>query len=151
MRLSAVSLIIFVLLALGAAGYRFAHKPMSDFADHSQRLIAVGGVPVQAEVVSTDASRQQGLSGRDDLAPDTGMLFVFEGDGVWGFWMKDMRFSIDIVWADNNGTIVAIDKSVSPDTYPQVFYPPTPARYAVELPAGWAQSHDLAVGQKIVL
>ena len=44
--------------------------------------------------------RSQGLSGRPNLAAGTGMLFVFEQAGSYAFWMKDMRFPLDMVWID---------------------------------------------------
>jgi len=124
---------------------------MQSFADHSQRTVVIGATPLTLEVVSTEASREQGLSGRGSLAPGTGMLFVFDSDGQWGFWMKDMLFNIDMVWVAADGTVVTVAKDVSPDTYPQVFYPSSPARYVLELPAGFADSHHLAEGSKIVI
>jgi uncharacterized membrane protein (UPF0127 family) len=42
--------------------------------------------------------------------------------------MKDMRVPLDIIWLSDTGDIVHIERSVSPDSYPRVFYPGTPAR-----------------------
>ncbi len=111
-----------------------------------QRHIQIGNTTVAVEVADTEALREQGLSGRSDLPNGQGMLFVFESDDTFGIWMKDMLFPIDIVWADASGTVITIAKNVAPDTYPKVFYPSTPARYVVELPAGFAAAHGVAEG-----
>ena len=113
--------------------------------------IQVGDTPLAVEVADTESLREQGLSGRDSLPEGQGMLFVFEQDGLWGIWMKDMRFPIDIVWADASGTVITIAPGIAPDTYPNSFYPTAPARYVLELPAGFAAAHDIAIGSKIVI
>ena len=139
------------LLAVGYGYYMQRTHGIPGFTDGSQRTVTAGGVPVQAEVVSTDASRQKGLSGRSELAPGTAMLFVFDTDGMWGFWMKDMSFAIDIVWVAPDGTVVGVAPSAAPDTYPHIFYPAALARFVLELPAGFSAAHELAVGGKIVI
>ena len=63
------------------------------------------------------------------------MLFIFERSGRYGFWMKEMRFAIDIVWIGEDLRIVHIAADVTPETYPEVFKPPEAARYVLEMPA----------------
>src|SRR5574341_1002590 len=78
------------------------------------KTIKVAGEEVQAYVANTDAKRQKGLSGRESLGDNQGMLFVFEKpDTQPSFWMKDMKIAIDILWIDND-QIVQIDKNVQP-------------------------------------
>ncbi len=112
-------------------------------------MITVGGISVAVDIADTDALREQGLSGRDTLPEGKGMLFVFEQDNAWGIWMKDMRFPIDIIWADGQGRVITIADSIAPGTYPEIFYPSAPARYVLELPAGFAAAHGIAVGSKL--
>lgn len=116
-----------------------------------QKDIRIGDATVVVEVADIEAAREQGLSGRAALPDGQGMLLVFAERGDWGIWMKDMRFSIDILFADSAGNITTIYRNVSPDTYPKVFYPSTPARYVLELPAGYAAAHNVAEGDRIVL
>jgi hypothetical protein len=113
--------------------------------------IHLGAGAVSVDVADTEALREQGLSGRTNLPEGKGMLFVFETDGTWGIWMKDMLFPIDIVWADSSGAVLTVAAEVSPDSYPEVFFPSAPARYVLELPAGYAASHGIAEGAKIVI
>ncbi len=92
-----------------------------------------------------------GLSNRAGLADNVGMLFVFNPPTMDGFWMKDMRFPLDIIWAGSDGTITTLYKNISPDTYPTSFYPSVPATYVLEVPAGFADEHQVAIGSKIVV
>ena len=74
------------------------------------------------------------------------MLFVFDRDGNYGFWMKDMKFPIDIIFADAQKKIIMIYHNVQPDSYPKVFYPNAPARYVLETPAGFADLNKINIG-----
>lgn len=109
----------------------------------------LGGETIVLEVADTNASHTRGLSGRERLAPGAGMLFVFSKDDRYGFWMKDMRFPIDIVWLDSEYRIVDVKESVLPSSYPEVFTPKSPSRYVLELPAGFFREHDLKVGDML--
>jgi uncharacterized membrane protein (UPF0127 family) len=106
---------------------------------------------IAVDVADTLATRERGLSGREGLGEDEGMLFVFPEDARYSFWMKDMRFSIDILWVSREGAIVDIREKVSPETYPTVFQPSTEARYVIELPAGWTTEHDVKIGDTVRL
>lgn len=107
--------------------------------------------PLSYEIVDTDEERARGLSGRDDIPADYGMLFVFPSEGIYGFWMKDMLAPIDIVWLSREGVIVGIEANVSPDTYPTEFFPPTPILYALETAAGEASRKGWKVGDRLPL
>ena len=125
------------------------HQPTS--AAMTKSTLGINGVTISVDVAASGAAREQGLSDRLLLEPDSGMLFVFDTDGRYGFWMKHMRFPLDLIWADARGTIVTIEHDVSPATYPRVFYPARPARYVVEVNAGFAAAHNVAEGQTIVI
>jgi len=79
------------------------------------------------------------------------MLFVFPEDGVYRFWMKDMRFSIDIIWLSDSGEVLHIEHSLAPSTYPNSYGPTTSARYVLEVPAGFAVFHNLHIGDRVTL
>jgi len=114
-------------------------------------LIRVADRDVMVTIADTPTMQQRGLGGRAGLGPDEGMLFVFSKDAPYSFWMKDMRFSIDIIWLSSTGTVITIASNVSPDTYPQSFAPTAPARYVLELPAGFARTYNLRVGDTVQL
>lgn len=103
------------------------------------------------EVADTLSLRRQGLSGRKPLKENTGMLFLYDIPGEYGFWMKDMNFAIDIIWLNNEDEVVTIESRVSPRSYPHVFYPSTFAKKVIEISAGGADKLDLQVGEKLHL
>ena len=111
--------------------------------------IKIGGAEIAVEIADTYAERKLGLSGRDSLAEDRGMLFVFESEAALSFWMKDMRFAIDIIWLDKNSVVVDITQNAAPESYPQKFSPKSPPKYALEVPAGFAKKHGIATGDKM--
>jgi uncharacterized membrane protein (UPF0127 family) len=74
------------------------------------------------------------------------MLFVFDAPQRQGFWMKDMKFAIDIVWLDESKSIVHIESNVLPSSYPQIYRPDARAKYVIEF---HAQTPDLRVGDRV--
>jgi uncharacterized membrane protein (UPF0127 family) len=100
---------------------------------------------VELEVVDTDKNRMRGLSERDSLAENQGMLFVFDQTEEQCFWMKDMHFNIDIIWLDNNKQIEKIEENASPDTYPDFFCSDN-TKYVLEFNQGFAAKYGLKRG-----
>jgi len=101
------------------------------------------------EMANTDEERTRGLSGRDSLPQNKALLFVFEKPGQYGFWMKDMKFPIDIFWLNENYNVVHIEKNVSPNTFPNIYSPSTTAIYVLETNAGIADNLQIKVGDKL--
>lgn len=140
----------FVLILLAAALVTTIYlRGAERETEREATSLSVSLSDMQIEIVNTDAARVQGLSGKVELAHNYGMLFVFETDGSYGFWMKDMQVSIDIIWIKDNGEIVGIERKVSPETFPSVFYPPEPVRYVLETAAGTAERRGFSVGKRI--
>jgi uncharacterized membrane protein (UPF0127 family) len=106
---------------------------------------------IHFEVVTTPAAQEQGLGGRAVIPDNYAMLFVFPTDGSYGFWMKDMLSSIDMIWVTDNGTIAGIQEDATAASYPGVFYPPYPIRYVLETKVGLAKEKGWTVGTKIQL
>lgn len=96
-----------------------------------------------AEVATTDASRTRGLSGRKCIPKDQLMIFEFQQLDKQGFWMKDMKFPIDIIWTDASKRVVYIERNVDPATYPKILRSNEPALYVLEMHAG--RSIDLGI------
>ncbi len=101
------------------------------------------------EVANTTYFLEKGLSGHPPLKNDEGMFFVFQKPDKYGFWMKDMLFPIDIIWIDKDFKIIHIEKSVSPGTYPKVFYPEADSLYVLEVSADEAEKLNLKAGDAI--
>ncbi len=100
------------------------------------------------DVFTTPETRQQGLSGRQTLAADEAVLFVFDEPTGQCFWMKDMNFAIDMVWLDARREVVHVVTAAEPESYPGTFCPGSEARYVLETAAG---KSGASVGQRAVL
>ena len=109
--------------------------------------VSISGTVFRVDVADTRELRQKGLSGRPSLGKDEGMLFIFDTDSYWSFWMKDMRFPIDIIWLDKDKQVVHIEHSVQLDVEPYADYTsPELARYVLEIAAGRARQASIRVG-----
>ncbi|MFT7557348.1 MAG: uncharacterized membrane protein (UPF0127 family) [Planctomycetota bacterium] len=127
-------LILFVMLLSGDKGFQRAGSEMETFEFLGQSL--------QVRVADGRAERVRGLSGTERLAFDEGMLFAFDRPDFHGIWMKDMSYALDIVWFDEEYSIVHTEENVTPETYPKVFRPDRESWYVLELPAGWLEKYQ---------
>lgn len=111
----------------------------------------LGKVKLQLDIASSEDKRVRGLSGRSNLGNNQGMLFVFDQPGSSCMWMKEMNFSIDVLWFDENYVLVDSEQNLSPDTYPQSFCSDQPAQYFLELTAGFITKNNVQIGTKLEL
>ena len=115
------------------------------------KVVHIDDVSMRVEVADTDEERIKGLSGKEDIGRVNGLLFMFPREGYHGIWMKDMKFPIDIIWIDTNLNVVAVDKSVLPETFPKTFRPPVPVQYLIETEARYTEIFGIKAGDKVVL
>lgn len=103
---------------------------------------------------TSDKDRQVGLSGRTSLASDAGMLFVFDKPDFYAFWMKEMKFPIDIIYIRDN-RIVTIYRNVVPpkskEENPPVFRPEEPANAVLEISAGLSEKYKFKKGDQVTI
>jgi uncharacterized membrane protein (UPF0127 family) len=121
-------------------------------ADAPEAWMTINGQRVALELSITPAQQQLGLGRRDGLAWNHGMLFLYERPGFPRFWMKDMRFDIDIVWI-RDGRVVDISHRVPhvPGGNGPTVQPSELADSVLEVPAGYAQAHGWRAGQTTLL
>lgn len=137
-------IILLLVVAVALVSLAVFHSRNTNSAQKIE--VKVGDTTILADVSRTDATREQGLSGRPSLSDGEGMLFIFDTPAQYGFWMKDMNFPIDIVWISAQKKIVGVEASVSPSTFPQIFTPKEPILYVLELPAGFAKKEHIDIG-----
>lgn len=107
-------------------------------------------------VARSEHDKSVGLSGRQSLSPNTGMLFVFDKPGIYSFWMKGMKFPIDMIFLNKN-KINTIYKNIPPPAANEntanlkVYSPKGNINYVLELPAGTADKYSLKLGDTITL
>lgn len=126
--------------------------PETTRADYEPLIpLSLGGREMYASVADSPVERQFGLSRTTSLPEDVVKLFVFPAADLWSFWMKDMLYSIDIIWLDTAGTIVHIEANVAPETYPTSLVPSGRAQYVIETNAGFVAAQNLSVGDAVSL
>jgi uncharacterized protein len=104
----------------------------------------IGGKTILLEVADSEAKRMAGLSNRATLENNHGMLFEFDKPARHCFWMKDMKFSLDILWFDENKNMVHHEHDVAPATYPDSYCADN-TKYVVEINAGMMK--NLGIGE----
>ena len=76
--------------------------------------ILVDDVPLEVQIADTEPRRVRGLMFQDQLPFDQGMIFVFDKPGLYSLWMLNMQFPLDMIWFDQDGKVIHIEKNVPP-------------------------------------
>ena len=113
------------------------------------KAIQIMGQNIRVNLATTDAAREQGLSGRENLKEDEGMLFVFDYPDKYSFWMKDMNFPIDMIWIGENKEIIYIKKNARPESFPESYGPTADSKYVLEIVSGLSSKNNLKEGDKV--
>ena len=115
---------------------------------------------LQVYIADTDPRRMRGLMFETEsfLDNDKGMLFVFDEPGSRSMWMKNMQFHLDIIWFNENGNVISIEKNVPPCITPvevmsckSVGVSADNAQYVLELTAGYIDEHFITEDSKLEL
>jgi hypothetical protein len=133
-----VFLLLYPLIFCGCAG-------------KNTKKVCINSCCVQAELAQTDAKRQRGLMFRDSLAENQGMIFIFDKEDRYGFWMKNMRFPLDIIWIDAEKRIVDIKKDVPAcrEESCETLMPAAEAKYVLEVQSGFTDRRGIKIGDRI--
>lgn len=121
-----------------------------------EAVITVGKETLRVQVVRETPDITLGLGYRNGLEPGTGMLFVFDQEASRSFWMKGMRFCLDIVWITDGQIVgaaerVCPDPAGTPDEDRASYVSPEPVAFVLEVPAGWLDEHGLGEGTPVDL
>lgn len=140
-------LVAIIVGFIGAIGLGLIFANSSD----NKPSATINGQRLNLEVIASPEAQAKGLSGREAIGEDEGMLFVFQDTSEHCMWMKDMRFSIDMIWLDGTKRVVHMAKNVSPRTYPKNFCSQWPSKYVLETAAGKSEELGLRRGQQVQL
>lgn len=151
-----VSLFLIALLIVGAVVWFspiFSGKREYFRAAFEGRTaeVTVGSLSVRSEVMKTPQELAQGLSERAALAPGYGMLFDLNVPQNISFWMKGMRFDLDMIWISDN-KVIGIDRDIPfprEGEEPVVIQSPGVVRYVLELVPG--QTDSISVGDDVII
>lgn len=108
----------------------------------------VGGVSVEAEVADTDETRETGMMFRTEMGENEGMLFVMGRPGPAAFWMKNTLIPLSIAYISASGMILDIHE-MKPEDESLVRSKFSTVAYALEMPGGWFDRHDVKPGARV--
>jgi uncharacterized membrane protein (UPF0127 family) len=117
--------------------------------DLNTATLSSGGKRYSLSIAATPQMQQRGLGEQQSLPQNQGMLFIFDQPATQCFWMKDMRFPLDMIWVSTARRVEHIKANVSPRTYPNTFCPAVQAKYVIELNAGQAKLSGMHTGQTL--
>lgn len=149
---------VLVSMILFAAWLQKGGLKLTQTTSQAQNLktMKVGERIINVEIADTEEEQAKGLSDRETLKEDNGMLFVMPKNSFPSFWMKGMQFNIDVIWINENKVVEiskdlpAPDPETSTDELPR--YKPTQSTsYVLEVNTGFVDQNNIKVGQKVEL
>lgn len=119
--------------------------------DYEVRKITIDNIALDVEIADDSEKIQRGLMFRDMLPENHGMLFIFDEERKYSFWMMNMKFNLDIIWLNADGKVVHIVEGAEPcidaaHTSQCTFSPDEPARYVLEVNSGFVQKYGIDEG-----
>lgn len=133
--------------------YNFQKSPEISLVQKSPPAIIINSHKFNIEISNTEEKRELGLSYRQSIPQDSGMLFVFNSPGQYEFWMNGMLFPLDFVWINNN-TIVDLTKNVDAPINGapvRIIKPKSDVDKVLEINSGQIESNRIEIGQKVQL
>ena len=111
-----------------------------------------GEATYYVEIADTLPKMQKGLMDRKKLKSDSGMMFIFSKNHPQpiAMWMKNTYISLDMLFLDSNGKIIALEKNTTPMSERLIRPTLKPTSYVVELNAGEIKKHDIKIGDKVL-
>jgi len=143
-----ISVLIFIVIIAGI----FLVVRKNFFPENSsENNIKINNHKIKVEIRQDKAGREKGLSGRENLCTDCGMLFIFDREANYPFWMKEMSFNIDMLWI--SGTkVVKIAKDVSSAKGDkEVVDPQILSDKVLEINAGKSEEWGIKEGNEVIL
>src|SRR3989338_7722426 len=124
---------------------RYFVTPIAQHCGTESQLFDLKG-EIFIELADTPATQEKGLSGHKPLLPDEGMLFRFESPGTKTFWMKEILFSLDIIWLDPEWRVLSYVENETPESYPALFRSPSNTQHVLEVNAGFVAERKVVAG-----
>ena len=139
---SSILIIVLVVLVLIFLAFTLSTKEKS-----GTLKICFEKICTDAEVADSPEERTQGLMFRESLPQNHGMIFIFEGEGIYPFWMKNTLIPLDIIWLNENKEVVKIMQTLPCMEEPcEIYNPEVQARYVIEVNSGFAEENNIQVG-----
>ena len=138
-----IFILLILILLLGAIFFIKRNK--------KQNQVCFKNNCFEVELAKTTGEQRRGLMFRKFLDKNRGMLFIFNGEGDYPFWMKNTLVPLDIIWINENKEVVFISENTQPckeDPCPLIS-PDKKAKYVLEINAGISKGIGLKVGDRL--
>ncbi|HNX80831.1 MAG TPA: DUF192 domain-containing protein [Candidatus Omnitrophota bacterium] len=120
------------------------------FTKYATTRVCIKKMCVRVEIADTRLKRAEGLMLKKSLSAGKGMLFIFPKEWRYSFWMKNMKFPLDIIWVNRQKQVVWLFPNARPCTFDCVsVYPDKPALYVLEVPAGSIKRYAIQEGDRV--
>ena len=140
------------LVAAGLACLALLVAPMAAAQERAQPTLPIetlraGIHMIQAEVAAQPQERATGMMFRTGMAPNHGMLFVFDQKAGHCFWMRNTLVPLSIAFIDDDGTVVNV-ADMTPRSEAS-HCPERAVRYALEMEQGWFAKRGVGPGFRL--
>ncbi len=147
-------IIIFAIILLAFAGFVFFQfkNNQSNKNPDANSKVTIKNQEFKTELATTSAQQQVGLSGRETFPEDNGLLFIFPRADLYAFWMKDMKFSIDIIFIKDDKIVTIFKDAEVPEnnsTNLPLYQPSSPADKVFEINAGLSEKYGFKEGDTV--
>lgn len=118
----------------------------------SSSSVKIKDLIINVDLAKTPEQITKGLSIKNTLSENEGMLFIFDAPKKYSFWMKDMKFPIDMIWISSDNKIVHIEKNLQPCTFflfCTSYSPHANSKYVLEVPSNYTTKNNIIVGDRV--
>lgn len=149
-KINKLNVILSVILFLTAVFFYFFAQD-NNLENNNISKVCFENKCFDIEIVNTSEEREKGLMNRENLDLEKGMLFVFEKEGEYNFWMKNVLISLDIIWIDESKEIVFIKNNAEPcrTELCESFNPDKKAEYVLEVNGGMMEEMGIKIGDEV--
>lgn len=160
MKRFSIQLAILLIVSIGALYLGFHSQVLGPLLPGvitpTTQQIKINDTLINVEVADTSAKRSKGLSGRESLATSSGMLFVYPEAKKYQFWMKGMKFALDVIFIKDGRVVDEIinvppPDPGTPDTALPVYQPMVSIDMVLEVNSGFAKEHNIKIGDQIFI
>ncbi len=143
-------LVVTIVVAAGLqkGSFRFFTNSLSQQTKPEENKMKIGEKTLTVEIADSAQEHEEGLSGRNSLNKDHGMLFVMTKDSKPTFLMRGMKFPLDIIWI-NDGKIIGFSENLEPpkgstgDENLPLYGAPAPVDFVLEVNGGFVKENKI--------
>ena len=146
LRLAIDTVILLALIPIVFGAYFITQNKLD------KKDLMIGGQQLKVEIVDRAKTREKGLSGRQNLDQNQGMLFIFQAYSRHVFWMKDMNFPLDMIWL-RDGEVIGFEQNLPPGgPGPKISYRPSEdINQVLEVPARFVAQNNIKIGDRAII